>query len=92
MVPVAALVALPVPHASAQVLPTPPPSDSVAADSVRAAAVSPGTAFLRSLLVPGWGQASVGSVGRGAFYFVTESASAWMIVKTLGTRAAARVP
>ena len=49
---------------------------------VLAGRVSPRGAFFRSLLLPGWGQAAVGSYGRGGFYFATESAVAWMLFKT----------
>jgi hypothetical protein len=34
------------------------------------------------LAVPGWGHVAIGSPGRGAFYFVAESAAAWMLVRT----------
>ncbi len=67
--PVAAQVAPPAVQADTA---TPPP----------ARGTSPGGAFLRAALLPGWGHASIGSYHRGAFYFVAESASAWMLVKT----------
>jgi hypothetical protein len=54
------------------------PSDS----SDSGAPPSPGGAFLRSLAIPGWGQAASGSPNRGAFYFTLESTSMWMILKT----------
>ncbi|MGH7461185.1 MAG: hypothetical protein ACREMA_09170, partial [Longimicrobiales bacterium] len=38
-------------------------ADTVRADSARR--ITPGKAFYRSLLVPGWGQASVGAYVRG---------------------------
>jgi hypothetical protein len=38
-------------------------------------------AFFRSLVLPGWGQASVGQPVRGAFYFTMEAASLWMLFK-----------
>jgi hypothetical protein len=44
--------------------------------------VSPGRAFLRAILVPGWGHASIGEHTRGGFYFLTETAAAWMVVRT----------
>ena len=44
--------------------------------------VSPAGAFLRSVLVPGWGHAAIGSYHRGAFYFVMEGATAWMLART----------
>ena len=43
---------------------------------------SAGGAFVRSMLIPGWGQAVAGSPGRGAFYFTLESMGVWMILKT----------
>ena len=44
--------------------------------------ISPRTAFLRSLVLPGWGQSSIGAPGRGAVYFGLESASLWMVYKS----------
>jgi len=44
--------------------------------------VSPGGAFLRSLVIPGWGQSAVGSPGRGAVYFALEAGSLWMVYKS----------
>lgn len=46
--------------------------------------VTPRGALLRSFLVPGWGQAATGSPGRGGFYFLAGSGSAWMLAKTQG--------
>ena len=51
---------------------------------------SPGGAFLRSVLVPGWGQASSGSYGRAAFYFLAQAGNAWMAYKTRSLRDSAR--
>ncbi len=58
-----------------------PVRDTTAADSNR---VSPGKAFYRSLLIPGWGQASVGAYVRGGTFFGLQMGSAYMLVKTLG--------
>jgi hypothetical protein len=44
--------------------------------------VSPGGAFLRSALVPGWGHAAIGSYTRGGFYFILESATAYTFLRT----------
>ena len=55
--------------------------DSVKVDTNR---ISPGKAFYRSLLIPGWGQASVGAYARGGTFFGLQTASAYMLVKTLG--------
>jgi hypothetical protein len=40
--------------------------------------VSPRGAFLRSLVLPGWGQAYAGAPGRGAVYFTLAGGSVWM--------------
>jgi len=52
--------------------------------------VSPMGAFLRSLVLPGWGQAAVDQPVRGAFYFTMEAASLWMLFKTQAKADAAR--
>jgi len=51
--------------------------------------VSPMGAFFRSLVLPGWGQASVGRPVRGAFYFTMEAGSLWMLLKTQAKLSAA---
>ena len=56
----------------------------------RSGPVSPAGAALRSFLIPGWGQASAGSVERGAVYFAFESIGLWMILKTSKTLGSAR--
>jgi hypothetical protein len=43
--------------------------------------VSPGGAFVRALLLPGWGHASIGSYTRGGFYFTTEATTAIMLAR-----------
>lgn len=64
-----------------QTKPTIPPP---AADTIPVVnGVSPRGAFLRSLLLPGWGQFSVGAAKRGAAFVVLESASWFMLLKTL---------
>ncbi|MGH7460044.1 MAG: DUF5683 domain-containing protein [Longimicrobiales bacterium] len=60
----------------------------VRTDSVRR--VSPGTAFYRSLLIPGWGQASVGSYLRGGAFVVLQGTSAYMMLKTMSRLTEAR--
>lgn len=62
-----------------QVPVSPPSTDTLA---VGGAGVSPRGAFLRAVALPGWGHASIGSYRRAAFYFVTEGATAWTLVKT----------
>jgi hypothetical protein len=44
--------------------------------------ISPRSAFLRSLVVPGWGQSSLGVPGRGSVYFALEAGSLWMVYKS----------
>ncbi len=43
---------------------------------------SPGKALMRSLLVPGWGQFSVGAYRRGAFFAALQGTSYYMLVRT----------
>ncbi|HEX8392344.1 MAG TPA: DUF5683 domain-containing protein [Longimicrobium sp.] len=42
--------------------------------------VSPGRAFLHSLVLPGWGQSELGAPGRGGVYFTLEAGSLWMLL------------
>lgn len=62
--------------AAAQAAPAPPDSAAVSEP------FSARGAFLRSLVLPGWGQSYVGSPGRGAVYFALEAGSLWMVYKT----------
>lgn len=55
--------------------------DSAAADSANGM-ISPRSAFIRSLIIPGWGQASVGSYGRGGVFFALQSLSYYMLFRT----------
>ena len=48
------------------------------------------SALIRSLVLPGWGQAYVGAPGRGAFYFALEAGSLWMVYRTTQALSAAR--
>ena len=56
--------------------------DPAAADSAVLVGVSPGRAFLRAVLLPGWGHASIGSYGRGAFYFAAQTSTVWTLIRT----------
>lgn len=64
----------------------PPPNATVPVDTAVVAeatsGVTPRGAFLRSLVMPGWGQAAAGSYSRAIFYAVAEAASATMIIKS----------
>ena len=51
-------------------------------DGLAEGAVSPGGAFLRSIVLPGWGHLATGSPTRGAFYFGAASLNTYMVVKT----------
>lgn len=44
--------------------------------------LTPGGAFLRSLVIPGWAQAELGAEARGAFYFLAETFSLFMVVRS----------
>ena len=54
-----------------------------------AGVVSPGGAFLRSVLVPGWGHVATESYARGGFYVAAQSGSLWMLWQTLKRRSEA---
>jgi hypothetical protein len=74
--------------APAQTPEQPAPADTAAA--VDSLAISPRSAFLRSLAVPGWGQAYVGSPVRGGLYFALEATSLWMLYRSRAELAQAR--
>ena len=65
---------------------------AVGADSVPSAqdpapaGITPGGAFLRSVLVPGWGHVATESYGRAGFYVAAQSGSVWMLLQTLERR------
>ncbi|NIR43198.1 MAG: hypothetical protein GWN99_04610 [Gemmatimonadetes bacterium] len=44
--------------------------------------LTPGGAFIRSLVVPGWAQAELGAPTRGAFYFLAEAFSLVMLARS----------
>lgn len=52
--------------------------------------VTPRGAFLRSLVLPGWGHASVGSGTRAAFYAAAQSGTALMSLKSASRQRTAR--
>jgi hypothetical protein len=60
--------------------PVPAPQDTVPLDAETIP--SPRGAFLRSLVIPGWGQAWVGAPVRGGVYFAMEAGALWMTVKS----------
>ncbi len=47
-----------------------------------APALSPARAFLRGLVLPGWGHVAAGSYSRGGFYVAAQSGTVWMIAKS----------
>jgi hypothetical protein len=87
----ALLVLVGVPNSvSSQVLDSIPPTpgnqeivqDTVSQPPDSIGRITPGGAFLRSALVPGWGHTRVGAHGRGAFYFTVETVNAFLFFKT----------
>lgn len=66
-----------------------PADSSFLAAPVQQSPVSPGGAFLRSLVLPGWGHAAVGAYSRGAFYFSAAAGVGYMLFKSTTNRAAA---
>jgi hypothetical protein len=71
-------------RASAQVVPAPETAPDASAQGalLEPLSVSPRGAFLRSVLVPGWGHVSIGSPARGGFYFALEAASLYALLRT----------
>ena len=67
--------------AAAQALTTPPPAVTDSTTRPPRRGVSPRGAFLRAVVIPGWGHASIGAYNRGAFYVTLESATGWALVK-----------
>ena len=65
--------------------PTTPKPDStvVQAPDTTLRLISPRAAFLRSVIVPGWGQISAHAYNRAAVFITLQSASWYMLVKTL---------
>ena len=60
-----------------------PAADSARADSAaRRGRITPRGAFLRSLVLPGWGQSEIGAPERGVVYFALEAGSLWMVLKS----------
>jgi len=57
-------------------------SDQEVYDGIPEGAVTPGGAFLRSLVLPGWGHLATGSAVRGGFYFGAASINGYMVMKT----------
>lgn len=51
---------------------------------------TPGGAFLRSLILPGWGHASIGAHTRGGFYFAAETTAGFLLVRTVRRLATAK--
>lgn len=72
--------------ASAQVVPEDTPGRTPVEDPADAAEVTPGGAFARSLLLPGWGHLASGAPSRGAFYVAAQSATGWMLWKSMARR------
>lgn len=58
-------------------------SPAAQSGSDSASAPGPAGAFLRGVLVPGWGHTVSGATTRGAFYFGAESLAGWMLYKTV---------
>lgn len=88
-----ALAVCALPRAAAAQDPAPPAADTaraplvvrgdtVAVQADSAEMLSPRGAFIRSLVLPGWGQSELGATGRGGVYFALEAGSLWMLVKS----------
>ncbi len=67
---------------SAQEISSTVTNDVGALDTTRPSNISPGAAFLRAVIVPGWGHASIGSHTRGGFYFAAQAATVYTLLRT----------
>jgi hypothetical protein len=56
--------------------------EAAAADTAAPGGITPRGAFLRSLVLPGWGQSELGAPVRGGVYFALEAGSLWMLYKS----------
>jgi hypothetical protein len=78
-----------VPGLAAQDVPPVPPGlaeGPPVVDPAQEGPITPGGAFVRSLLLPGWGHLAVGSPTRGAFYIAAQTATGWMLWKSASRR------
>lgn len=66
-----------------------PPANAPVADPAQEGIVTPGGAFVRSLVLPGWGHVVSGAPTRGAFYMAAQSATGWMLWKSAARRRSA---
>lgn len=77
-------LAVPTIGAAQEAPPAPEPVEDVAADSVVSSpGIAPSGAFVRAVLIPGWGHSSIGSYRRGGFYFAVEATTAWGLLRTI---------
>lgn len=60
----------------------PDTAGAAAGDTAVVEGISPRGAFLRSLVLPGWGQSEIGAPVRGGVYFALEAGSLWMLYKS----------
>ena len=51
---------------------------------------TPGGAFLRAVLLPGWGHVSIGAYTRGGFYFAAETTTGFLLARTIRRLALAK--
>lgn len=68
----------------------PSPDAGLGVPLAEPAPITPGGAFLRSVLVPGWGHAVTESYGRAGFYVAAQAGSLWMLVQTVGRHGLAK--
>lgn len=70
--------------------PVTPPDSVPAGYDEFAGRIRPSGAFLRAVLFPGWGHASIGVNGRGGFYLGTQAVVGWMLLRTRSGLSSAR--
>lgn len=59
------------------------PADTLPADTIPRESNVPRAAFIKALVVPGWGHFSIGAEKRGAVFVALQGSSWYMLIKTL---------
>jgi hypothetical protein len=78
-----ALAAAQQPDTMVVVTPVPQKSVTSAALPEVERSTSPGGAFIRSLILPGWGHAAIGAYTRGGFYFAAQTTTGFLLARSI---------
>ncbi|MDH3270383.1 MAG: DUF5683 domain-containing protein [Gemmatimonadota bacterium] len=76
------VIALGVPRPDLDAQERPVPNAPTTSAALPPLEISPGAAFRRALVFPGWGHAAIGSYTRGGFYFTAQGAILYTALRT----------